>query len=125
MEEACLKSKSNRDRFCTHHCTHALQLWIHSWSAASPPALRARRPLPDALELLPSVLTRHWPVLQRFLVTLGMMAVIRAGHYIPLPGVDMASVPSSAGATAAAAAVGVEGAGPRAKAAQTSPAGVQ
>jgi hypothetical protein len=49
---------------------------------------------------LPPALRRNWPLLKRIAVTVAMIAVIRAGYYIPLPGVDVARLPSAAvGAT--------------------------
>ncbi|KAF6257493.1 pre protein translocase secY subunit [Scenedesmus sp. NREL 46B-D3] len=46
--------------------------------------------------LLPGWLRRNWPVLQRLLVTLGMLVVIRLGYFIPVPGVDLGSLPAAA-----------------------------
>ncbi|KXZ41387.1 hypothetical protein GPECTOR_501g464 [Gonium pectorale] len=39
-------------------------------------------------------------VLGRAALTLGLLALIRAGHFIPLPGVDLAAVPAAGAATA-------------------------
>jgi preprotein translocase subunit SecY len=35
-------------------------------------------------------------VLQRLLVTLGMLMIIRLGYFIPVPGVDLGSLPAAA-----------------------------
>jgi preprotein translocase subunit SecY len=35
-------------------------------------------------------------VLQRLLVTLGILVIIRLGYFIPVPGVDLGSLPAAA-----------------------------
>ena len=47
--------------------------------------------------LVPSWVVRYWPILGRLAVTLGMLAIIRAGYFIPVPGVDMARLPAAVG----------------------------
>jgi hypothetical protein len=46
--------------------------------------------------LLPASLVRHWPIVARLLVTLGMLAIIRCGYFIPLPGLDLSNLPAAA-----------------------------
>jgi preprotein translocase subunit SecY len=48
------------------------------------------------LLLLPAWLRRNWPVLQRLLVTVSMLLIIRLGYFIPVPGVDLGSLPAAA-----------------------------
>lgn len=50
-----------------------------------------------AAALLPGWVVRYWPILTRLFVTLGMLAIIRLGYFIPVPGVDMAQLPAAAG----------------------------
>jgi hypothetical protein len=45
--------------------------------------------------LLPSWVVRYWPVIQRLMVTLVMLTVIRMGYFIPIPGVDLTSLPAA------------------------------
>lgn len=47
------------------------------------------------LQLLPDALLLYWPVLQRMCVTVAMLAIIRMGYFIPLPGVDMQALPTA------------------------------
>jgi len=58
-----------------------------------------------------STLGLYWPVIARALVTLARLAVIRAGHYVPLPGVDLAAAAQGNAAVGAAAAGGALAAG--------------
>ncbi|GFR45541.1 hypothetical protein Agub_g6934, partial [Astrephomene gubernaculifera] len=62
-------------------------------------SLPSSLPLPRWLLRLLSALSSHRELLSRAALTLGLLAVIRAGHFIPLPGVDL----GAAGAGAAAA----------------------
>jgi hypothetical protein len=69
--------------------------------SASSPANHTTTHFPSPLQsvqllLLPSWLRRNWPVLQRLLVTLGMLVIIRLGYFIPVPGVDLGSLPAAA-----------------------------
>ncbi len=47
-----------------------------------------------AASWLPPAVARNWPLIQRLLVTVAMIAVIRMGYYVPLPGADMQRLPS-------------------------------
>eukprot|EP00879_Flechtneria_rotunda_P019900 GHRR01020916.1.p1 GENE.GHRR01020916.1~~GHRR01020916.1.p1 ORF type:complete len:458 (+),score=125.90 GHRR01020916.1:187-1560(+) len=48
--------------------------------------------------LVPSWLQRNWPVVQRLLVTVTMLVIIRCGYFIPVPGVDLAALPTATSA---------------------------
>jgi preprotein translocase subunit SecY len=76
----------------------ALAAARRTWAAASQ---RLRR----------SVVGLYWPIIARVLVTLAMLAVIRAGHYVPLPGVDLAAAAVGNAAVGAAAEGGALAAG--------------
>lgn len=69
-----------------------------AWPGTSGDGTGVRAPLLQRLShavtdaLAPVV--RYWEIIRRFAVTLLMLAFIRAGHYIPLPGVDLHQVSS-------------------------------
>jgi preprotein translocase subunit SecY len=48
---------------------------------------------------VPHTLRLYWPIIQRALVTLLMLGIVRMGYFIPLPGVDLASLPVNTAAT--------------------------
>jgi len=63
-------------------------------SSTSSSALREQ-----LLRLLPDPLVLYWPVIKRLCVTVAMLAIIRMGYFIPLPGVDMQALPSATAST--------------------------
>jgi preprotein translocase subunit SecY len=71
---------------------------LKAWSSLSPRLAR-------------SALGLYWPIIARVLLTLAMLAVIRAGHYVPLPGVDLAAAAQGNAAVGAAAVGGALAAG--------------
>ncbi|KAJ9508542.1 hypothetical protein QJQ45_012080 [Haematococcus lacustris] len=64
------------------------------WSQQQPPLSWLLTALQPALRFC----AQYHEVIRRIAVTLGLLAVIRCGLYIPLPGVDMAHLPASAAA---------------------------
>ncbi|KAJ9510346.1 hypothetical protein QJQ45_015810 [Haematococcus lacustris] len=64
------------------------------WTQQQPPLSWLLTALQPALRFC----AQYHEVIRRIAVTLGLLAVIRCGLYIPLPGVDMAHLPASAAA---------------------------
>jgi hypothetical protein len=84
-----------QQRAFLHTEEHQLQQHtpLHVFSAPPPLSCSPR----DLSALLPGWVVRYWPILTRLCVTLGMLAIIRAGYFIPVPGVDMARLPAAVG----------------------------